>query len=107
MRLSEVPISFRAQRKNSQQTGSISDTCILDANGTRMALLVVEIVYFLITLKRMLENLLNACIMCRRIYLQMWGRLKRCEIVHIDSGMGIVGSHRIELCCLTDLTETL
>lgn len=38
MRLSEVPISFRAQRKNSQQTGSISDTCILDAewhkNGT-------------------------------------------------------------------------
>lgn len=56
----------------------------------RMALLVVEIVYYLITLKRMLENLLNASIMCRRVYLQVWGRLKRCKVVHISSGMNMV-----------------
>lgn len=55
-----------------------------------MALRVIGIVYYLITLKRMLENLLNACIKCRRVYLQVWGRLKRCEVVHIGSGMGML-----------------
>lgn len=65
--------------------------------GTRMALLVVEIVYYLITLKRMLENLLNACITCRRVYLQVWGRLKRCEIVHIGSGMEAQGQFSLHI----------
>lgn len=58
--------------------------------GTRMAFLVVGIVYYLITLKRILENLLNACIMSRRVYPQVWGRLKRCEVVHTGSGIGMV-----------------
>lgn len=58
--------------------------------GIRMAFLVVEIVCCLITLKRMLENLLNACIICGRVYLRVWGRLKRSEVVHIVSGMGMV-----------------
>lgn len=58
--------------------------------GTWMALLVVGIVYYLITLTRMLENLLNACVMCRRVHLQVWGRLKRCEVVRMCSGIGMV-----------------
>lgn len=63
MRIPEVAISFRAQRG----LVPFQTPVFYMLKGTRMALLVVGIIYYLVTLKRMLENLLNACIMCRRV----------------------------------------